>query len=93
MLKKLLGTTVLFVMGFLPCFALYNRQGIPDSAEIRQKLVDSWFTAPLEKVCQNEPEIYVNNIGRSFQVRVEEFSDEILVIVAPSKKIELDIIS
>ena len=58
---------LMVVMG-ASVFALYNRQGIPDSSEIRQKLVESWFTAPVETVRGKVPELHRNNVGTVFQI-------------------------
>ena len=74
-------------------FALYNRQGIPDSSEIRQKLVESWFTAPVEAVRGKMPELHRNNVGTVFQVRAEENDDYLMIIVAPRQKMAVDMYS
>lgn len=76
-----------------PCFALYNRQGIPDSSEIRQKLVESWFTAPVEEVRGKVTELHRNNVGTVFQVRSEETDGQLMVVVAPRQKIAVDMYS
>lgn len=74
-------------------FALYNRQGIPDSSEIRQTLVEAWFTAPLEEVRGKMPELHRNNVGTVFQVRAEENGNHVMVIVAPRQKMPVDMYS
>ena len=48
--KRMGFLSLLLMLAVLPAFAVYNRQGIPDSSEVRQKLVESWFTAPVEAV-------------------------------------------
>lgn len=81
------------VVAVVPCFALYNRQGIPDSSEIRQKLVESWFTAPVEEVRGKVPELHRNNVGTVFQVRSEENGSQLMIVVAPRQKIAVDMYS
>lgn len=74
-------------------FAVYSRYGIPDSSEIRKKLVETWFEAPLSDVRMNRPEIRLNNAGQAFQIRLEETNDVFAIIVAPFRKMAVDIIS
>ena len=92
-MNKRMGFLCLLMVVALPCFALYNRQGIPDSSEIRQKLVESWFTAPVETVRGKLPELHRNNIGTVFQVRAEEGGGQLMVVVAPRQKLAVDMYS
>lgn len=83
---------LMVVMG-ASVFALYNRQGIPDSSEIRQNLVESWFTAPVDAVRAKVPELHRNNVGTVFQVRSEEDGSQLMIVVAPRQKIAVDMYS
>ena len=67
----------------VPVFADYNSLGIPDSSEIRKGLKERWFEASLEDVRMNLPEIYDNNAGEKFQVRMEESDTTYMIFVAP----------
>ena len=63
---------LLLLLFAVPAFADYNSWGIPDSSEIRKGLKERWFEASLEDVRMNLPEIYDNDAGQKFQVRLEE---------------------
>ena len=91
--KRMGFLCLLMIMIGASSFALYNRQGIPDSSEIRQNLVESWFTAPLEAVRGKMPELHRNNVGTVFQVRAEENDDYLMIIVAPRQKMAVDMYS
>ena len=91
--KRMGFLCLLMIMIGASSFALYNRQGIPDSSEIRQNLVESWFTAPLEAVRDKMPELHRNNVGTVFQVRAEENDDYLMIIVAPRQKMAVDMYS
>lgn len=91
--KRMGFLCLLLIMMGASSFALYNRQGIPDSSEIRQNLVESWFTAPLEAVRGKMPELHRNNVGTVFQVRAEENDDYVMIIVAPRQKMAVDMYS
>ncbi|MBR4180181.1 MAG: hypothetical protein IKR45_05695, partial [Treponema sp.] len=71
-LKRKIIAGLVLLMTFSPLFAAYNSWGIPDSSEIRKGLVERWFEASLDDVRMNLPEIYDNNAGEKFQVRLEE---------------------
>lgn len=91
-IKKLIF--VLFAISFvLPCFAVYNSFGVPDSSEIRKDLIETWFEAPLQNVRMNRPEIRTNSVGEKFQIRLEETEDSFNIFVAPYAKIEVDVYS
>jgi len=64
-------------------YAEYNVQGIPDSAEIRKTLVDSWFTAPVSEIQAKSSEIIRDAAGNDFQIRCEETENEYIIVVAP----------
>ncbi len=91
-MKKLFClVSALFVM--LPVFAAYNRLGIPDSSEIRARLEELWFTAPLSEVRMNPPEIRANNNGEKFQIRLEENETTFNVFVSPRALIKVNVFS
>ena len=82
-----------FLFSEISLFAAYNRLNIPDSAEIRENLVESWFEAPLSVVRTNLPEIYANEAGEEFQVRLEEDEASFNVFVSPHAVINVDVYS
>lgn len=73
------------------CFADYNKDGIPDSSEIRKFLEEKWFKAPLQTVRMNKAEIHTNKIGQKFQVRLEETENDFNIFVSPFTRMEVDI--
>lgn len=87
------------ILGFItallisPVFAAYNSWGIPDSSEIRGKLVETWFENTLENVRSNYQEIYINKAGEKFQVRLEESDKTFNIFVSPSAENNVKIIS
>lgn len=89
-MKKLL-TIVFILITALPVFARNNRLGIPDSAEIREKLTENWFEAPLSMVRQNPPELRRNDIGEEFQIRLEENDTTFNIFIAPHAKINVTV--
>ncbi len=91
-MKKLLSLITVLCLS-LPVFAAYNRLGIPDSAEIREGLEESWFTAPLSEVRSNQPEIRTNNNGEKFQIRLEESDTSFNIFVAPHAVIKVNVFS
>ena len=85
-MKKLNRTILVALFSLLfvsPLFAAYNSWGIPDSSEIRKGLTERWFEASLDAVRMNLPEIYDNNAGEKFQVRLEESDSTYMIYVAP----------
>ncbi len=95
-MKKLNGK--IFIGLFLlllaaPVFADYNSWGIPDSSEIRKGLKERWFEASLEDVRMNLPEIYDNDAGQKFQVRLEESDSTYMIFVAPCATINVKVYS
>ena len=95
-MKKLNGK--IFIGLFLlllaaPVFADYNSWGIPDSSEIRKGLKERWFEASLEDVRMNLPEIYDNDAGQKFQVRLEEADSTYMIFVAPCATINVKVYS
>ncbi|QTQ15641.1 hypothetical protein [Treponema parvum] len=86
---------VLFFIFFsLPlAFADYNRFNVPDSAEIRRELTDTWFTESVELLYGRRPEIRANYEGRRFQIRAEENDTDVFIYVSPETKIPVDVYS
>ena len=82
---------LLFFLFFSSVYAEYNRDGIPDSSEIRQSLEQTWFYAPLSNVRMNKAEIRTNRIGEKFQVRLEETEKDFAIFVSPHTKMEVDV--
>lgn len=92
LLKKIIcGATAAFLT-LAASYAAYNSYGIPDSSEIRTKLVDTWFEAPLGMVRSSESKIFSNDIGQKFQVRCEEDDSSLKIIVSPASQIEVEAI-
>lgn len=74
-------------------FAEYNIFAIPDSAEIRRTIVDSWISAPVSEVRNYKEDLRKNRIGETFQIRMEENETEVSVIVAPRSELDVDLIN
>ena len=74
-------------------FAEYNIFAIPDSAEIRRTIVDSWISAPVSEVRNYKEDLRKNRIGETFQIRMEENKTEFSVIVAPRSELDVDLIN
>lgn len=95
-MKKLNGKIFIGLLLLLlaaPVFADYNSWGIPDSSEIRKGLKERWFEASLEDVRMNLPEIYDNDAGQKFQVRLEESDSTYMIFVAPCATINVKVYS
>lgn len=69
-----------------------STDSIPDSAQIRKNLQYKWFEEKLELLRLKKPEVFANEINEYFQVRLEEYDNEFGIIVAPSRKILVDVI-
>ncbi|NLM01180.1 MAG: hypothetical protein GX220_06985 [Treponema sp.] len=65
---------------------------IPDSSRIRSLLVQKWFEQDLEILRYQKSEIYQNEVGINFQIRMEEQNDTFSLIVSPGHKILVDVI-
>ena len=95
-MRKLNRTIFAGLLLFLfaaPVFADYNSWGIPDSSEIRKGLRERWFEASLADVRMNLPEIYDNQAGQKFQVRLEETDSTYMIFVAPCSTINVKVYS
>ncbi len=94
MMKRLLFVLTACAAFSMQCiFADYNRFNVPDSAQIRRLLVDTWFTEPIELIRGRNPEIHTNEAGERFQVRCEEHDNDFSIFVSPEAHIPLDIYS
>ena len=92
-MKKCLLAAIIFSLLMIPVFSAYNSWGIPDSSEIRAKLVENWFENDLENIRNNLQEIYINSAGQKFQVRLEESESTYNIFVSPAAEINVKIIS
>ena len=92
-MKKCLLAAIIFSLLMIPVFSAYNSWGIPDSSEIRAKLVENWFENDLENIRNNLQEIYINSAGQKFQVRLEEAENTYNIFVSPAAEINVKIIS
>lgn len=90
MLKKKFLFITLFVFSALNVFAATKAFDIPESAEIRKNLAETWFDASLTTVRFNQPQIFYNKIGEEFQVRLEETDTTFNIFVSPLRKIKVD---
>jgi len=92
-MKKVLLLLSALLISSMSLFASYNSLGVPDSSEIREKLTERWFEAPLSAVRENMPEVYFNEAGQKFQVRLEETNDTFNIFVSPSDEINVTVYS
>lgn len=90
-MKKAVSILITLVLSSVSLFASYNSLGVPDSSEIREQLAERWFEAPLSAVRQNMPEVYYNEAGQKFQVRLEETNDTFNIFVSPSSEINVTV--
>lgn len=88
-MKKIICVFYTLLLTSLSIFCDFNKFGIPDSSKIRSTLNEKWFLAPLENVRENKPEIFYNEIGEEFQVRMEEDDDFFYIFVSPKKEINV----
>lgn len=92
LMKKIIVGLFFIFSGFLS-FADYNSFDIPDSAEIRRSIVDSWLTPDLETLRGYKEQFKDNKIGTTFQIRLEEEDDEFCVVVAPRSEIDINMVN
>lgn len=91
-MKKIISKLILAAAAWF-AFADYNSLNIPDSAEIRRTIVDSWLTPDLETLRGYKEQFKDNRIGTTFQIRLEEDDDEFCVVVAPRSEIDINMIN
>ena len=92
-MKKVLPFVCLLLLSLVPAFADYTKSGIPDSTEIRKKLVREWFEAPVQEVRAKTSVVFEDSVGNEFQVRCEQSEGELEVIIAPKSYINVSYIS
>ena len=92
LMKKLLLNFIFIVLGF-SAFADYNSYDIPDSAEIRRTIVNSWLTPDLNTLRNYKEQFKDNRVGVTYQIRLEESDDEFSVVVAPRSEIDINMIN
>jgi hypothetical protein len=90
--KKIVSILVFFTVISL-CFADLNYKDVPESAEIRQKIAESWLFAPFYSVREKNEEFIENRIGTIFQIRMEESDDEFSIVVAPRSELDIDMMN
>ena len=79
--------TVETVVGKNPtAVRLYPFDQIPDSAEIRETIAASWFSAPIEKVVKKASELHTDSKGNTFTVSgkyAEDSKDVYIISIVP----------
>lgn len=90
-LSKRTLLAILILIFSLPMFAAFSPRGIPDSSNIRAKLIEAWFEAPFDMVRLNTTEHYTSIDGNVFEVRAEETDDIFAIIVAPKKRLSMTV--
>lgn len=90
--KKII-TTVIAALSLMmsSAYAEYNSLGIPDSAEIRKDIADTWFNQDLEAIRMQNAQVRKNKSGESFQVSLEEQADNYLIYVCPKTSMKIDV--
>lgn len=60
----------------------YTFEQIPDSAEVRETMIHSWFSAPIKEVAEKQSEVYTDSKGNRFAVsgKYDENSGDSFVI-------------
>lgn len=81
--------TMLLMNSFV--FAEYNKFNIPDSAEIRREIKDTWFKQDLDFIRLQNVQVRKNNYGQSFQINLEEQNDKFIVYVSPKTTMKIDV--
>lgn len=73
------------------CFSEYNSRGVPDSADLRKKLVETWFEASLDELKDKVPEFLSNAGGQKFKVYLEEEDTFYCIYVASGKSMDVNV--
>jgi hypothetical protein len=66
---------------------------LSDSAALRSRYIDEWLSLPIAQLQTIQPEEYLDERGKEFQVRIEGDNDFLHIIVVPQTKIETDLYS
>ena len=79
-----------FVSIFLSLFAIFAVEAqdvidIPESSEVRSRIIDKWFEQPIPILRTYEDEELESVDGYSFQVHFDEYGNDSMIIVAPAK--------
>lgn len=88
-MKRCLALAACAFLFALPCVGS-GILDIPDSADIRKDLIESWFEAPLDAVRENNIEVRKNRSGQSFQIRMEESDASFNIFVSPHAELMVD---
>lgn len=86
-----------FFVGFFCFFSLFSafcftqQKIIPDSSKIRKVIFESWIERNFEELREKPAEVFANESGDLFQVRIEDNGDEYAIIVAPEKIAEIEV--
>lgn len=90
---KRLVIGIIFAFCVINAFAEYNKSGLPDSSEIREQLIETWFYAPISIVRSYDPQIRVNEVGEKFQIYPEVEGEVLYVRVCPRKTLNMEVYS
>lgn len=88
-MRKLFASAFCFIFA-AQLFAQFNARSVPDSAEIRSAVKESWLYGDLGSLREKLMELRANAVGQEFQIRMEENDTSFAVIVAPQVKTEMD---
>lgn len=89
--KNAVFAAILVFFTAIPLFSAESRYDVPDSSDIRKGMRETWFEAPLSAVRQNHVELRKNNIGKQFQIRLEETDELSNIFVAPQYQLAMDV--
>ncbi len=76
----------LVLLLFTYCFVLSAQDNgvlYPESSQVRSQLIDTWFTQDISLIREQSTEVFQNELGEYFLVRVEEKGGVMEIIVAP----------
>ena len=66
---------------------------IPESNELRGRIIESWFEVPVPVLRTKEAEVIQSMDGSYFQVSVEDYGNQCAIVVAPGKVEKVEIYS
>lgn len=70
-------------------FASWNSYGIPDSAEIREKISSTYFDAPVDFLRTQENQVLKNDVNENFQISFNENEKYFIIAITPQTTIEI----